>query len=187
MSDLEKLTKDYYDAARMSDERLDAIVRDTPPRTSSARTWYVRLAAVAATLMVGFGLLHVYLVERDTATRVLDEIAMNHRKQLAVEVVASDFMAIGKALDRLDFAVAAPRDIVKRFELLGGRYCSIQGGIAAQIKLRDRDTGDIRTLYATKLTPALAGIGESENVHGDVAISLWRDGEVFFGLARDAD
>ena len=75
----------------------------------------------------------------------------------------------------------------QRFDLLGGRYCSIQGGIAAQFKLRDRESGAVRTLYATKLTPALAGIAESNSIHGDLAISLWQDDGIFYGLASDTD
>ena len=185
MSDLEGLTQEYYAGERLSDDRLEAILQGAPPRTSSARTWYMRLGAIAATLIVGFAVLHTYLVERDTATRVLDEIAMNHRKQLAVEVVATDFETLGRALDRLDFPVAAPREIAAQFDLLGGRYCSIQGGIAAQVKLRDRESGAVRTLYATKLKPALSGIAESNSIHGDVAISLWQDDGIFFGLASD--
>lgn len=187
MTDLEKLTEQYYASTGLSDDRLEAILNNTPAKVSSARTWYIRLTAIAATLIVGFGTLHIYLVERDTATRVLDEIAMNHREQLAVEVAARDFVTIRQALDRLDFSIIAPREIARRYELLGGRYCSIQGGIAAQLKLRDRTTDAVRTLYATKLTPTLAGIGNSDAVHDGVAISLWQDDGVFFGLAGDAD
>ena len=77
MSDLDRLAEDYYDGTKLSDDRLEAILKNAPPRTSSARTWYLRLGAIAATLIVGFAVLHTYLVDRDTATRVLDEIAMN--------------------------------------------------------------------------------------------------------------
>ena len=61
MSDLERLTQEYYAGERLSDDRLEAILQGAPPRTSSARTWYMRLGAIAATLIVGFAVLHTYL------------------------------------------------------------------------------------------------------------------------------
>ena len=115
--------------------------------------------------------------------RVLAEIAMNHRKQLDVEVAAEDFSAIAGALDRLNFTVRPPPALGEAFVPVGGRYCSIQGALAAQLKLRHRETGATHTLYAAALTPALANLAEKETVFDGVSIRLWNDGEVFFGLA----
>ena len=75
------------------------------------------------------------------------------------------------------------RSVAGVFDLLGGRYCSIQGGLAAQIKVRDTTDGRIHTLYATQMTPALEKIGAREDVRDEVRITLWSEGDVFFGLA----
>lgn len=185
MTDLESLLKEHYSAARMRGGRVDEILGAAPSRATPSRVWYARISALAAALVVGFGFLHVHIVERDTEARVLAEIAMNHKRQLAVEVSAGDFAAVERALDRLDIAIRPAGDLLADFDLLGGRYCSIEGGLAAQIKLSDRGTGRIHTLYATALTPALAGIADAIAVHDGVEISLWREGEVFFALAGE--
>jgi len=186
MTDLERLIKDYYDEAELPDSRVDAILAGAPPRSTPSRVWYMRITAMAATLLVGFGFLHFYLTERDTATRVFAEIAMNHQKQLAVEVTASTFADIGQALERLEFAVPRPERLLEGFELIGGRYCSIHGNLAAQLKLRDRDSDAVHTLYVTGLTPDLVNVADGTARHDGVEITLWHENDIFFGLASDA-
>jgi hypothetical protein len=185
MTDLERLVKAYYEDAELPEARIDAILADAPPRAMPERVWYMRIAAVAATLVIGFGFLHFYLTERDTTTRVLAEIAMNHKKQLAVEVTADTFVDIGRALERLEFDVPRPERLLGGFDLLGGRYCSIHGNLAAQLKLRDPETGAVHTLYVTDLSAGLAGVAEGTANHDGVDITLWHEDEIFFGLASD--
>ena len=151
-----------------------------PRRAADPKVWRLRMAAVAAGMLLCFGLFHVWMRDRDAAERVLAEIAMNHRKQLDVEVAAEDFSAVVAALDRLDFAIRPPPGLDAAFVPVGGRYCSIQGAPAAQLKLRHRETGAAHTLYAAPLTPQLAG---TEAAVDGLPIRLWSDGEVFFGLA----
>ena len=185
MTDLDRLTKDYYAGAGLDAARVEAILAATPVRATPPAVWYRRIAAVAATLLVAAWLAHGYVIERDLGARVFAEIAMNHNKRLAVEVAASDFAAIGGALDRLDFAISVPGGPAAGLTLLGGRYCSIQGRLAAQLKLDDN--GFVRTLYIAELTPELAALGATTAVHDGVAITLWNDGSVLYGLAGDAE
>lgn len=186
MTDLERLIKDYYGDAELSESRADAILAGMPATATPPRVWYMRIAAMAATFILGFGFLHFYLTERDTATRVLAEIAMNHQKQLAVEVTAETFVDIGHALERLEFMVPRPERLLEGFDLLGGRYCSIHGNLAAQLKLRDRADDSVHTLYVTDLTPDLVKVADGTAIHDGVEISLWHEQGVFFGLASDA-
>ncbi len=189
MPDLESLLREHYARSRLPEDRASRILTGAPARTAPRRVqpnrvWHLRIAAVAAALVAGFGLLHFHIVERDAEIRVLAEIAMNHKKQLAVEVSAGSFSAVERALDRLDIPIRPSGDRLAGYDLLGGRYCSIQGGLAAQLRLRDRETGRPHTLYATALTPALTGL-EDAAVHDGIVIALWREGAVFFALAGD--
>ena len=89
-------------------------------------------------------------------------------------------------MQRLDFSLDLPADIQRNFQLIGGRYCSIQGGLAAQLKVRNRVNGAVSTLYVTTLTEKLARIKEQHVLQGRVDIHLWRQQGRFFGLATDA-
>ena len=184
MPDLDELIRRHYAARSLPPRRVEAILaRARPRRAADPNIWRLRMAAVAAGMLLCFGLFHVWMRDRDAAERVLAEIAMNHRKQLDVEVAAEDFSAVVAALDRLDFTARPPLGLGDAFVPVGGRYCSIQGALAAQLKLRHRETGAAHTLYAAPLTPELAGLAGTEAAVDGLPIRLWSDGEVFFGLA----
>ena len=183
MTDLESHLREHYARARLSDARIEQILAAAPARATPPRVWYARLSSVAAALVVGLGVLHFHLVERDIAARVLAEVAMNHGKQLDVEIASGDAAVVAAALDRLDIPLRPPGQWPARYALLGGRYCSIEGGLAAQLKLRDQETGRLHTLYATRLTADLETVVDTATTYDDVGITFWRHGDVFFALA----
>ena len=90
-------------------------------------------------------------------------------------------------LNRLDFALL-PSDPTIRgtYTLLGGRYCSVQGALAAQLKVKNKKTGDVLTLYVTRLTKPLKSIASQTTTHDNVTIRLWIDNDRLFGLAGQA-
>jgi len=184
MPDLDRLVGEYYREARLVDERAEAILAGAPSRATPARVWRLRLAALAASVLALAWIGYSVSSERDLAERVFAEIAMNHKKGLAAEVASDDFAAVGRALDRLDFDIAEPGGPAAGLSLLGGRYCSIQGRLAAQLKLDAPD--GMRTLYVAELTPQREAVVGDSVVHDSVQIKVWRDGDIFFGLARDA-
>jgi anti-sigma factor RsiW len=185
MKDLDTLINEYYRSQTLSDERIDAILAQTTQPQSKPRRRWLQLAAAAVVLLVSLTALHLYLSARSMTERVLTEIAMNHRQRLAMEVVTSDYAAVQNALNRLDFPLRPPASIGAGYELLGGRYCSIQGELAAQLKVRDQATGELRTLFATPLTSGLAGIAPLQTRHDRTEIRLWREQGIFYALAGD--
>ena len=88
-------------------------------------------------------------------------------------------------MDRLDFKLAPIKDLPGKFSLLGGRYCSIQGKLAAQLKVKDIVSGNIATLYVTTSTDKLEKIANQQVVFDNVTIRMWQDGKNFYGLATD--
>ncbi|MAE95782.1 MAG: hypothetical protein CL910_14085, partial [Deltaproteobacteria bacterium] len=72
------------------------------------------------------------------AGSILREIALNHSKNLTVEFAAVGYPRLREQMAELDFSLRAPRRTPGGdLHMLGGRYCSIQGRLAAQIKLED--------------------------------------------------
>ena len=183
MTDLESHLQEHYARARLSDARIEQILAAAPVKATSPGVWYARLGSFAAALVVCLGVLHFHLIERDIAARVLAEIAMNHSKELDVEIASGDVAVVAAALDRLDIALRPPGQWPARYALLGGRYCSIQGRLAAQLRLRDQETGDLHTLYATRMTSDLETVVDTATTYDNVGITFWRDRDVFFALA----
>jgi len=188
----------FYAGKRPSEdclERLAALTeppqtpapKDTAP-TAGRRPAKARLLGIAATLLLiilgsGALLLQHNRHHADLTWLVAKEIAVNHNKRLAIEFPASDYRALNRMMSKLDFSsVGSSRLPVEQYQLLGGRYCSLQGQLALQLKLKDR-AGNRYTLYQTPLSKTLAVIPEGEQLIDGLRITLWREGGLLLGLA----
>ncbi len=124
---------------------------------------------------------------KELAILVSEEIALNHNKQLAIEFNAKNFAELRKQMTKLDFSpISSSRLENAGLNFLGARYCSIQGQLAAQIKLANKD-GSIQTLYQTQLNNKLQSLPEKNYVVDGVRIKQWQENGLFFGLATAAE
>lgn len=90
-------------------------------------------------------------------------------------------------MSKLDFVLTAPQQLPNtQLSVVGARYCSIQGHLAAQIKLEDSQ-GKHYTLYERSLidTPTLPN--QSEYRVDGIRVQAWREAGLFFGLASSPD
>ena len=117
------------------------------------------------------------------AGSILREIALNHSKNLTVEFSADGYPGLREQMGKLDFSLRPPRRLSGGgFQMLGGRYCSIQGRLAAQIKLED-EAGRVLTLYQTDFSEDFEGLSEQRRELDGIQIRIWREGGLLFGLA----
>lgn len=188
MDDFNGLMRKYYMSQSLSATEAEAILAQGDAAVSNRPFWCPsKLSAVAVALLLGLVML-LYLQRLDVTERVMAEIAMNHEKGLPIEVVADRYEAVAEQLDRLDFSVVPGNTrILSEFTLLGGRYCSIQGALAAQLKLRHARSGKISTLFVTKFTDDLGQVALRSSTLKGIRIQLWKEDGLLFGLAEDAD
>ena len=139
MDSTEKHIQKYYADKSLSGRKVAAILTEGEQVYRRGIARYLPVFATAAVLIVGFLFLNRYLEWGRLNQQVLAEIAMNHSKQLNVEVATGRYDILQTELDRLDFALG-PADpaLQEAYTLIGGRYCTIQGGLAAQLKLRHK-------------------------------------------------
>lgn len=117
-------------------------------------------------------------------SRLVKEIALNHNKALAPEFQANSIVQLNGKMSKLDFILANTQVVSdKGLRITGARYCSIQGNIAAQIKLDDPG-GNRYTLYQTATTAELEKIATGSELNGDIRITVWREKGIFYGLAE---
>jgi len=174
----------FYEGQRLSEERLErlrGLARAAPPPASRHRLAIVGLAA--ALLLVAAG---IFLLSRQTGdanVMVAREIARNHRKHLDIEFVSASYAEVGARMPRLDFQVAEPRGPqAEGLRLVGARYCSLRGCIAAQLRLVGAD-GRSYTLYEVRDGPAFDGVQPARIDVEAVAVHIWREGGLVLGLA----
>ena len=100
------------------------------------------LLVFAASFMMAVIIGQFYHFNKSTSELVLAEIAMNHNKRLDSEYIFNDFNQLKLAMQRLDFELLSPVNL--SLKLIGGRYCSIQGNLAAQLKVKLDNSEGVR-------------------------------------------
>jgi hypothetical protein len=178
----------FYEAQQLPEEHL-ARLRDLA-RAARPPLWRrspAMLGTAAAVLAIAAG---AFLLSRragDAAAEVAREIARNHEKQLDPEFVSASYAEIRARMPRLDFDVAEPRGPrMKGLRLVGARYCSLRGYIAAQLRLVGEE-GRLHTLYEVRDGPAFDDIDPARIEVGGVAVDIWREGGLVLGLAATRD
>lgn len=205
MKNLKNASKSHYGNKTLSDEQLtnllalqrqdlgdntvvDSEDRKPQPGYVVVRSRTVSLLAMAASLLVALGAFWLYQSNSvDIRMKIAEEIAYNHAKQMALEVVTADLDAIRSRLSELDFRlVRSDRIAGPDWSLLGGRYCSIQGQLAAQLRVASR-SGSAPYTYYQALIPdefELEDGGYSTWVDG-THVKLWIEDGVLLGLAGE--
>lgn len=182
---LRDLVNERFEQEALNDvqmEKLLAIARLPAPKPpKKIPRWSI--AALVAMVMLSllpryFGVWpHQPVTPRDIA----EEVAMNHIKMKPLEIETQSMARIERYLAELDFSPINSRQFsLGQDQLLGGRYCSIQGITAAQLRYADNEGRKI-TLYETPYypdrLPPLPHIEKGENpimiyVSG-LEITLW--------------
>ena len=205
---LKSHVKDYYQDKSLNDEKMQRLMnmsnqlaeKDSPKVKISDDSWITtfvvqqKLALVASLMVVvvsfwGFSHFEQNRIFKDNFSQVVaQEIALNHRKQLNLDFNEIEYSNLNKLMQKLDFQIIKSNHInMAGLEVVGARYCSIQGNIAAQIRLRD-ENNKVFTLYQTKLTDMLKKNPEN-NIQsvGRVDVKQWQENGLFFGLAVSLD
>lgn len=187
MENLDKELKDYYLRQRLSPHKVAAI-RACAVRARRTRRLAACLVPLAAAVLlaVGIGMWSRVGLFAGPSQRVVAEIVRNHRQQGALVVASERYDVVQAALSDLDFSVRPSRaELLQAFALVGGKYCTIQASLAAQLKLSRRDSGMIHTLYVVPVTADMEGIEPGVYERNGVQVELWTDMRLLYGLARN--
>ncbi|MEM6755582.1 MAG: hypothetical protein AAF586_00305 [Planctomycetota bacterium] len=193
----------YYGSAKPSEallEKLRPLADDAnapPPEVAgsigpnlarhAAWAWSVAGLAAVIALVLGIGIFNSRPTHEDITALAHTEIALNHRKQLDSEWETHDIGVLRRTMDKLPFNLRLPDGPAwAGYQLIGGRYCSIDGELAAQLRVTGPD-GKPCTLYVLADVPALDGIDTAGTSLGDVRVETWRSRGLLYGLARDLD
>ena len=183
MRTIEENIKEYYSEKSLSEDKIQFLLNQ---RTAITKNYFFGKAAVGFVIILVSIFTFFSLRETKLEMRVVNEIAMNHNKQLSVEFAESDLQLLQAKLDKLDFSILpADEFISNNYNLLGGRYCSIQGNLAAQLKLRNINSKKTETLYITDVNKGLKKIRPADTNHDGVQIKIWVKDGLLYGKATD--
>jgi len=151
---LKQSVPDYLNQFELTDtqlHKLQALETNALPGNKSHNKFsmfsYAAVLALCAVL-VFFGLGEYK--NQQTMYAIAQEVSQNHLKFKPLEVADKNLLKVVSYFDKLDFNPINSA-LVKGLntQLLGGRYCSIQGNIAAQLRLQ-QNNGSMATLFETK-------------------------------------
>ena len=182
---LDEILRQHYSAKTLRPAVRQGLLAEASERrgASGRRGRGLRTAAVVLALALPLALLG--LAALDSSIR--HEVAENQLKQRAPEF---DRQAVGELqplMADLDFALVESRRVRERqLRVVGARYCSIQGQLAAQLQLEDAQ-GARWTLFQAPLRGRLRATRSSVESLEGVRVELWRESGVLLALASDGE
>lgn len=202
---IDKALRAHYASKSLSETQLNNLWEmqlnafDTQSSVETKTSWWNRLLPdtrnyryafyVTAFMLLGC-LFAVYsLLDRaPLSQRIMSEIVYNHKQDMPIEIASSSLADISKYLSKLNFSMVLPGVLSDpNWKLLGGRYCSINGKIAAQLKVKNLKDNTTYTFYQAAIDEDLEESNTtsmSDTIDG-VGVSIWREQGLLQGLARE--
>lgn len=151
------------------------------------RPWVPVAAAAAFVMLISFQLGKSYDISQFT-TKVAGEIAMRHNGARPFDIEAKSFDGVQNGLTDLAFSVTPhiKKGMLSAYEVIGARYCFLEGQQGVHMRVRNRSTGVLCTLYVASLNGPLKELKASDTeVHlAANDVTLWEDGDRLFALVE---
>jgi hypothetical protein len=174
VNSLKRQIRDHYQSKKLSSDQIERLQQEKRR---------VFLWSAVGSSLVACSILFIIFLKPDFNSSVMQEITYNHFKNLSVEISTGNLSLIQNALPKLDFTIVQSSKFSKsEWEVIGGRYCSIQGQIAAQIKLKKIKTGQIYTFYQTRGREEFESTFVENNIDG-AHVQLWSEKGLLMGIA----
>lgn len=187
MDDLDKKIKQAYRSKKLSEKQLSGIINQQAVATKKSPLISKSLLKYAALFLVVLSTafaLYYFLSpqENKILNQYAEEIAYNHKKGLPVEIETGNVAELNLELTKLNFELYLPPRITNAYELKGGRYCSVDNRIAAQLKLINQQD-KVFTCYVFKKEESFNF--DKEFSKKGVQVSLWNSSGLVYALASD--
>ena len=195
---IKQLLKNHYSEQQLEPDQLAKLLEmqsqasspsdeSSPPKTSSWRKWQLPHAALSACVLILAVGLWTSMPSTNSSRDIVEEIASNHLQPLQLDVGSSSLEEVDRNLSHLSFSlIKSARMETAQWKLLGGRYCTIQGQLAAQLKLLNKESQKIVTLYQSAILPKSDRSFYEKTLRSDagVEVSIWWEDGVMLALAQ---
>ena len=177
---------DHFQSQKISNDKLYELIE----QSHSSRNHRIIGMAVAASifLLSMFTLVHQNIMLSLRSDIVLREAALNHSTKLRMDSEAVSVADLQNELAELPFDIKLPEsEFYQQLALVGGRYCTISGNLAAHLKLAHPETDEQFSLFLTPYAGNMKNVGKPEDVISGVDVKLWREHDVIYAFAKVAD
>lgn len=154
---------------------------------TSKRRWATARLAIAAVLILSLGVfMRLYGSHAERTDRTLREVAMNHATRLQLEFHGESLASLDDNMQLLPFSLVLPDRLYEGFDIIGSRYCSLSGNLAAHLKFRESESGKFVSLFVTFLADDLKRIQSEQAKLDGIDVELWQEGGLFYALAQQS-
>ncbi len=192
--------KEYLESVSLNEKQFEQLMimqkryiyKPTTRRRKKRLPWY-RIAGFGSLLLLGVIVItmtdflnvidnHTGQVSSSVIQRIADEVATNHLKMKPLEVESFEISEVQGYFSNLDFKPYSAQPLASNVQiaLAGGRYCSIQGSKAAQLRYKDTQGGYVtlfETAYSAVLFEKLPNIDKGETpvvtYTKGIKVSMW--------------
>ncbi|MBC2607027.1 hypothetical protein [Pelagicoccus albus] len=151
------------------------------------RPWMPVAAAAVFVMLASFEIGRRYDVSQ-FAQKVAGEIVMRHNGANPFDVETSSFDGVQNGLKDLAFSVTphVKHGLLSAYEVVGARYCFLEGQQGVHMRVRNRATGALCSLYVASLNGPLKELKSSDReVHlAANDVTLWEDSDRLFALVE---
>ena len=149
---LKQSVQDYLASHTLSEQQLQQLesisVQVKPVKTQNSFKYIVATATVVASLALVLLVTLLISEKDDVQQRIALEVASHHIKLKPLDVETNSIEGIRRYFKTLDF-LPVNSSLVNDagLELIGGRYCSLQGISAAQLRVKKPGSNVVQMLY----------------------------------------
>ncbi len=153
---LRSTLKNMLEADSLSDNQLQKLEAlqasgNHSPRFPQRRRFLMGGSAAIAASVLFFTGRGMYSDNTSLQESIVRDVLTNHIHIHELDIETNSITEVASYFDRLAFAPFLSSQINKTsFELLGGRYCTLQGELASQLYLKNKDNGKLATYYLAK-------------------------------------
>ncbi|MDW3096428.1 MAG: hypothetical protein R8G33_12205 [Gammaproteobacteria bacterium] len=151
--ELKKVVKNYVEEQELSNEQLQSLAKIISAKHENNKsTNLLKYRAVAAALIASIALglfwgMSTYN-QANISQSIAEEVSYNHLRMKPMEVSSQSMDEVRAYFTNINFSLTPSRFVAdNNLQLIGGRYCSILGETAAQLRMQDQVTGDIQIVY----------------------------------------
>ena len=196
---LKNTVKDYVESQQLSNGQLQGltkIMNDKHDNQKRKNFSQVRAIATVLVLSLALGMFWSFGVnnQTDVSRLIAEEVSYNHLKMKPMEVSSTSLSEVCAYFSKLEFSLSPSQFVANNnLQLIGGRYCSIQGEAAAQLRMRDQVTGEIQLVYQApydkELFRELPKLREGQDpirhfVNG-IGVDVWVEKGILFARSFD--
>ncbi|HHL31455.1 MAG TPA: hypothetical protein ENJ41_02640 [Oceanospirillales bacterium] len=173
----------HINSIELSDEQLERLdnlqkleeVNSVSTTGNGKRRIYLGIVSLIMALVVSITILLNYVPQNRIIGQIADEVAKNHLKLKPLDIVSTQISDVQNYFTKLDFLPinSSQFPYKKESSLAGGRYCSIKGSSAAQLRYRNLN-GEYITLYQANYSSLFAGLPDIDK--GESAITTFARG-----------